>query len=155
MGLDRFMSMVWDQYDLKWSREFAQKVRDGYLSTYTGIRNFHNRRKGELKNGCGWFYVETQDGRRHMCSRDGGYSQSLNSPIQGSSADMGRKLLWATCRKLRMMLQVHDEFWALVPEAEAEDALALLKGLAESIGQTYMPDIPIRFDAQIADCWVH
>ncbi len=155
MGLDRFLSMVWDQYDMKWTREFGQKVREGYLNNYTGIRSYHNRRKQELKNGSGWFYVETQDGRRHMCNRDGGYSASLNSPVQGSSADMGRKVLWQACRKMRLILQVHDEFWALAKEEDAEATEKLLKQIAESIGQTYLPRVPIRFDSQIADCWVH
>ena len=64
--------------------------------------------------------------------------QAMNTPVQGSAADLIKKAMIDLHRELRkrrltsrLILQIHDELLLEVPEEEAETARALVKEIME------------------------
>ncbi len=71
---------------------------------------------------------------------------ALNTPIQGSAADLIKKAMLAVDRALdeaglasRLILQVHDELLFEAPEGEVERLAKLAKGAMEGVAQLSVP----------------
>jgi DNA polymerase-1 len=83
--------------------------------------------------------------------------QAVNTPIQGSAADLIKKAMIdldsALDRKAlasRLILQIHDELLLEVPEAEAEAARDLVKEVMEG---ALALDVPLVVDARLGTSW--
>ncbi len=83
--------------------------------------------------------------------------QAINAPIQGTAADIMKRAmnrmpaaLAAAGSSARMLLQVHDELLFEVPEAEAEDAARIVRGVME--GAAHL-GVPLVAEAGIGDNW--
>jgi DNA polymerase-1 len=83
--------------------------------------------------------------------------QAMNTPVQGSAADLIKKAMLDLDRELRarslrsrLILQIHDELVLEVPEAEAEDARALVKHTMES---AMVLDVPLVVEAHLGKNW--
>ena len=91
------------------------------------------------------------------------WCQVLNTPFQGLTADGAKLALWLVCRETmvgsgilkdsRVCLFLHDEIMLEVPEADAEEAGAELSRLMIKGMQQFIPDLPIKAEAQITDEW--
>ncbi|MCG5241563.1 DNA polymerase I [Azospirillum doebereinerae] len=111
-------------------------------------------------------YVVTLFGRRcympgiqdkNAARRSFAERQAINAPIQGTAADIMKRAmirvpgaLAAAGSNARMLLQVHDELLFEVPEAEAEQAAALVRGVMEGAAQL---GVPLVAEAGIGDNW--
>jgi DNA polymerase-1 len=115
----------------------AAEIIDSYFKQYPAIREFMDRTIQEARE-CG--YVETLAGRRRYFAdltsgnptiRGNAERAAINTPIQGSAADMIKlamiridAYLRDNTRRTRMLLQVHDELvFDLAPE-EREEMIA-------------------------------
>ncbi len=83
--------------------------------------------------------------------------QAMNTPVQGSAADLIKKAMIDLHRELRrrkmgsrLILQIHDELLLEVPEAEAERARALVKEIMEGALEL---DVPLVADARLGSSW--
>ncbi|PWC33347.1 DNA polymerase I [Azospirillum sp. TSO35-2] len=83
--------------------------------------------------------------------------QAINAPIQGTAADIMKRAmnrmpaaLAAAGSNARMLLQVHDELLFEVPEAEAEEAAKIVRGVME--GAAHL-GVPLVAEAGIGDNW--
>ncbi len=83
--------------------------------------------------------------------------QAINAPIQGTAADIMKRAmnrmpaaLAVAGSSARMLLQVHDELLFEVPEAEAEDAARIVRGVME--GAAHL-GVPLVAEAGIGDNW--
>ena len=82
---------------------------------------------------------------------------AVNSPIQGSAADIVKLAMVAVERTLRakklesrLLLQVHDELLLEVPEKEIPVVEALLKEEMEKV----MPlSVPLRVSVETGNTW--
>lgn len=98
-------------------------------------------------------YVETIMGRRRAVPdllspnrsvRDAAERVAYNMPIQGSAADVMKLAMLElaealTARRGRLLLQVHDEIVAEVPEDDAESAAAEVKGIMAGVVELKVP----------------
>jgi DNA polymerase-1 len=83
--------------------------------------------------------------------------QAMNTPVQGSAADLIKKAMIDLHRELRrrgmrsrLILQIHDELLLEVPEDEAEAARALVRDVMEGA----LPlDVPLVVDARVGASW--
>ena len=115
-------------------------------------------------------FVKTLFGRRiHISGFAGGNQalrgfaerQAINAPIQGSAADIIKRVMIRIPAALKeagfatkMLLQVHDELIFEGPEAEATDATALITNLMETAADPILKlAVPIVAEAGIADSW--
>ena len=144
-------------------RTVAKNFIDSYFATYAGIREFirHTVEQAE-QNG----YVETLMGRRraipainskNKTEKAGAERIAVNTPIQGSAADIVKKAMIAVdnalCREIedaQLLLQVHDELILECPENRAEEAAALLRREMEG---TVTLSVPLKVSVEYGTNW--
>lgn len=142
----------------------AQALLDAYFAAYPGVTLYHRwikryvRERGGVPTLLGrWRPIpEGQDPRRWV--REKGERMALNTPIQGSAADVMTKatlridqdgeLAAAGCVPL---LQVHDELVLEAPEHVAEEVGARVTTLMENPGIDLL--VPLKAETTVCDNW--
>ena len=81
----------------------------------------------------------------------------MNSPIQGTAADIIKMAMIAVDRELRasglrakLILQVHDELIVEAPEDEVERVKSLLRSCMEGVVQL---KVPLKTDISVGGDW--
>ena len=81
----------------------------------------------------------------------------MNTPIQGSAADIIKMAMLAVDEKLdsqgleaRLLLQVHDELVLEVPCQQVEATASLIKETMESVVQL---SVPLQVDVKVGANW--
>ncbi|MGN0376273.1 MAG: DNA polymerase I [Suilimivivens sp.] len=125
--------------DLSISKKEAAEYIDQYFETYPGIKKFlDNSVESAKKNG----YVTTMFGRRrpvpelsssNFMQRSFGERVAMNSPIQGTAADIIKIAMIRVWKRLKeenlsskLILQIHDELLIETKEEEKEQVKAIL-----------------------------
>jgi DNA polymerase-1 len=145
-------------------RAEAKELIEQYFKQYSGLKQYmddmveHARKHG---------YVKTLIGRRrHLrdinskssLARSNAERMAINTPIQGSAADMIKiamvnvhNLLRAKDYATRMILQVHDELIFDVPKEELDEVKPQIMELMKNA----LPDldVPILVEAGIGKTW--
>lgn len=125
--------------DLSISRKEAAEYIEQYFATYPGIKDFLDRLVEDAKTKG---YAKTMFGRRrpipelsstNFMQRSFGERVAMNSPIQGTAADIIKLAMihvWARLKKeglrSRLILQVHDELLIETYESEEEQVRQIL-----------------------------
>jgi DNA polymerase-1 len=85
---------------------------------------------------------------------------AVNSPIQGSAADLIKVAMIQVNRRLRqelpatkMILQVHDELIFEAPEAELEQAIQLVRTEMEATATALGLSVPLKVDVGVGKNW--
>ncbi|MGK0184697.1 MAG: DNA polymerase-1 [Verrucomicrobiales bacterium] len=144
-------------------KEAGQIIHD-YKKQYHGVSNFMERIVRECRDSG---YVETITGRRRYMRdinsannsvRSAAEREAINSPIQGTAADMIKiamirihKRLQAEGFAAKMLMQVHDELVFEVPHAEV-DALQTL--VTECMSNAIPMKVPIVVDSGTGATWL-
>ncbi len=132
-----------------------------YLARYPAIGVFMQEAVAQAKDSG---YAKTLLGRRRYIAemassnrniRQFGERAAMNSPIQGTAADIIKLAMIAVEKALagmesRLILQVHDELIVEAPEHEAEEAARILKSEMEAVMRL---DVPLRADVSIGKSW--
>ena len=145
------------------SRKEAQEYIDSYLEKFSGVRQFMSDiiKKAE-ENG----FVETLFGRRryvpelkskNFMVREFGKRVAMNTPIQGTAADIMKIAMNDVYKKLkeenldaRIVLQVHDELLIESSEKDCKKAKDILKSCMENAMQM---SIPLKVELSEAKSW--
>ena len=144
-------------------RKVAKNYIETYFERYPGIKNYMESVVREAKNTG---YVETLFKRRRELPdinarnfniRNFAERTAINSPIQGSAADILKiaminldKALVEGNFQAKMLLQVHDEIVLQVPNAELEAIKELVKDTMES-AITLL--VPLVADESVGKTW--
>ncbi len=134
------------------SRKQAKKYIEEYLAEYEGIKKFMDNTTEKAKETG---YVETLFNRRRYIPelksnnymvRQFGARAAMNTPIQGTAADIMKIAMINVYRKLvenrleaKIVLQVHDEMMIEAPLYEAEKVKNIIKKEMESAIQLKVP----------------
>ena len=145
------------------SRKEAKNYIDTYFERFPGIKNYMEAIVREARDKG---YVETLYKRRRELPdinsrnfnvRNFAERTAINSPIQGSAADILKvaminldKALTDAGLSTRMLLQVHDEIVLEVPMAELETVKAMVKETMESAIQL---SVPLIADENEGETW--
>jgi DNA polymerase-1 len=146
------------------SNHQAKEYIDSYFLKYSGVKEWmENIVKEARQNG----YVSTLLGRiRYLPdinAKNGqvrGFAErmALNTPIQGTSADIIKAAMIEVDKKLQetglkavMLLQVHDELVFEIPVDEEKKALPLIKTTMENAVKL---NVPIVADLKIGHNWL-
>jgi DNA polymerase-1 len=124
----------------------AQDFIDKYYETYPGVKAFLDRIVDEAEERG---YSETLAGRKRPVPelkssdkvlRQAGRRIALNTPLQGTAADIMKKAMIDVRNELRkrklaarMVLQVHDELVLEVPKAERAQAEKIVRERMENV----------------------
>ncbi len=149
--------------DIGVPRAVAKKYIEGYLANYPGVAAYLN----EIKRSAHELgYVQTIFGRRRYIPEltsskknlvSFGERVAMNSPIQGSAADIIKLAMVNTQKALEksgfdahLILQVHDELIIESDRACAEEVMKLLKNEMENV--ISLP-VTLTVDMKSADSW--
>lgn len=141
----------------------AKEFIDTYLNTYPGIQEYmENTKKQAHLDG----YVKTMFQRKRLIPelnnknfliRHQGERIALNTPIQGTSADIIKKAMVEIHAELnkrnlktKMILQVHDELIFDTKKEELEEVISLVKEIME---HTITLKVPLNVDLEYGDNW--
>ncbi len=141
----------------------AKAFIDDYLNTYPGIKQYMDNTISEAhKLG----YVKTLLNRKRTIPelnnknymiRSGAERMALNTPIQGTSADIIKKAMVEIDRALheeqmeaKMIVQVHDELVFDCPEDELDKLQKIIKDIMEHI---YPLNVPLKVDMEYGYDW--
>jgi DNA polymerase-1 len=149
--------------DLRIPRREADEFIQRYFQRYAGVERFikHTIKQAEERG-----FVETIMGRRRPLRRINSRNRTekmaaervaVNSPIQGSAADIVKQAMIDVSRTFaekkmvsRLLLQVHDELIFEVPAAELEQAQEVVK---QSMEQAVELSVPLRVSLEIGPTW--
>lgn len=111
-----------------------------------------------MKRASGIRESRTLSGRRILYREQPGITALLNTPVQGTAADIVKKalgMLVPVTKRLggSIIATVHDEILLEVPEAEAREAARELKSAMEAAGAYYLKKVPVVAETLIADSW--
>ena len=149
--------------DLSITKKEAAQYIDNYFNTYPGIKKFLD---DAVESGKQKGYVTTLFGRRrpipelssgNFMQRSFGERVAMNSPIQGTAADIMKiaminvqKRLSEANMKSRLVLQVHDELLIEAHESEVEQVKEILAHEMEHAAQL---SVPLDVDMHTGENW--
>lgn len=141
----------------------AKEYIDSYFSKYVGIKNWSNRIIEETKQKG---YVKTITGRiRYIPEINSSNKQivsfgermALNTPVQGTSADIIKIAMINVSKKLKeqnlkskILLQVHDDLLLEVPKEEENIVINMLKYEME---HAIKLDVPLLVEVKTGSNW--
>ena len=145
------------------SRKKAKQYIDQYLEKYSGVKNFMDNIVNSAKESG---YVETLFHRRRYIPelssnnyilRQFGSRAAMNTPIQGTAADIMKIAMINVYKKLKqekldakLILQVHDELIIECKEEIKEEVKSILK---ESMEEATKLDVPLKVEVSEARNW--
>ncbi|MCM1057669.1 MAG: DNA polymerase I [Firmicutes bacterium] len=149
--------------DLSISRKEAAEYIEQYFTTYPKVKEFLDKLVGDAKEQG---YITTMFGRRrpipelsssNFMQRSFGERVAMNSPIQGSAADIIKIAMirvWKALRdaglKSRLILQVHDE---LVIETALEEEEQVRQILTENMKTAADLAVTLEIDLHTGQNW--
>lgn len=142
--------------DLNITRNEARQYIDGYLNTYPSIKSYMEEIVNKAKKD--GFVTTILDRKRYIPEinsknfniRSFGERIALNTPIQGSAADIIKLAMIKVYERLKiekvnakLILQIHDELIVECEESEKETVKKILKNSMENV---YKLDLPLKVD---------
>ena len=149
--------------DIGVSRYEAKEYIDSYLANYHGVRNYM---KDVVANAREIGYTQTLYGRKRYIPeltssnfniRQGAERIALNTPIQGTAADLIKLAMIRVFHALKehypqanLLLQVHDE---LIVECPAEIAHQVANLISKEMEQVAFLRVPLVAEAKWGSSW--
>ncbi|QER41529.1 DNA polymerase I [Thermodesulfobacterium sp. TA1] len=156
--------------ELKISVKEAEGIIERYFQRYPGVKRYIEEIIEFAKT---YGYVKTLAGRKRYIPevfssdkniRDLGFRMAVNTPIQGSAADLIKvamvalyQLLKQKKLKTQILLQIHDELLLEVPEEEIEVikdlAPTVMEAPFEFLGLNLRLKVPIKVNFAFGKSW--
>ena len=149
--------------DIGVSRWEARRYIDSYLDKYAGVKRYMKQVVEDARE-CG--FTTTLYGRKRYIPelkssnfniRQGAERIALNTPIQGTAADLIKLAMIRVDRALdekypeaKLLLQVHDELIVECPEHMAADVAALISREMEQVASL---NVPLLAEAKWGKSW--
>ena len=149
--------------DIGVSRWEAKEYIENYLTNYSGVRSYMKRVVEEARAAG---FTKTIYGRKrdipelkssNFNIRQGAERIALNTPIQGTAADLIKlamihvdKALRESYPEAKLLLQVHDELIVECPEEIAEEVAALVSTQMQQVAQL---SVPLTAEAKYGKSW--
>ena len=149
--------------NLNISTKEAKQFIDEYLKTYPGIKEYMDN---TIKNAYECGYAKTLFNRKRNIDelkntnymiRQSGERMALNTPIQGTSADIIKKAMVLIHQKLKennlkskLIIQVHDELVFDCLKEEQEQVTKIMKDVMENVIKL---KVPLKIDVEYGNNW--
>ena len=142
----------------------AENFVEAYFNQFPSVKQYLDETR---KRAAAQGYVETMLGRRRYFHNLSGQAnqivrnreerEAVNSPIQGTAADIMKLAMLAVDANLKkekldviMLLQVHDELVLECNENDIEEASKLVQ---DSMATAYKLSVPLQTDARVGINW--
>ena len=139
----------------------AKGFIENYLNTYPGIKEYMDKTieqahiDGYVKTLFNRIRIIPELQNKNYMIRQAGERMALNTPIQGSCADIIKKAMVEVQQKIKdknlkskMILQIHDE---LVIDAKKDELEEIKTILEESMENAYKMSVPLKVDINIGE----
>ncbi len=149
--------------ELDISRKQAVEFIDSYFARYSGIRRFIDElisgaeKTGSVKTLFGHERVIQGINSRNRTEKSSAERIAVNTPIQGSAADIMKAAMIAVDRRItelglrsRLLLQVHDELIFEVPLEEIRQMKELVRMEMEHVVEL---KVPLRVSIETGESW--
>ena len=149
--------------DIGVSKTQAAEFIEAYFGRYPSVRKFiedtiaRAREEGRVRTLLGRLRHLPDLRSPNYQIRAEAERQAMNTPVQGSAADLIKKAMVDLHREIRrrglrarLILQIHDELLLEVPEEEAEEARELVRRVMED---ALALDVPLVVDARLGATW--
>ncbi|MBO5096132.1 MAG: DNA polymerase I [Bacilli bacterium] len=141
----------------------AKQFIDDYFDTYPGVKEYmDNIIKDAYQNG----YAITMFNRKrnieelkntNFMIRQSGERMALNTPIQGTSADIIKKAMVEIHKEMKnknlkskLIIQVHDELVFDCLQSEKDTIVNIMKNIMENICKL---EVPLKIDVEYGNNW--
>ena len=154
MGSKALRDYARNNYQVEISVDQAQQFKDRFFDSYHGFASYFQRVKTRKTKK-----LRTLSDRvRHYKKGFAPLTQALNTPIQGTAADIIKRALADLPTKLsdtkaQIVACIHDEIILEVKETQAETAKQILEQVMVSAGECYSADVPVVVEAKISNNW--
>lgn len=157
MGAKKLRVYAESNYGVKLSLEEAEGFRGNFFDNYSGLRNWHKSTLDRLRNE-DLREIRTLSGRVRYWKESPSLSAVLNTPVQGTSADITKVALKNIGPEFDDLgafpvVVVHDEIVLEVPEENSEQAASFLETAMICAGQRFIKKVPIEVEATIGTSW--
>ncbi len=150
MGAPKFRVYARDNYGVDWTLEEATEIRSRFFRVYSGVAAWHRRTGQTTKRGS--FAVRTLGMRRRFLE-GGDYTEALNTPVQGTGADILKTAAGLLVPEVKIVAMVHDEILVECREEHGEAVKALVEARMIEAGERYIQRVPVRVESKISRRW--
>jgi len=152
MGAAGLAAYATQQYGVEMTLEEATRFRERYFQAYRGVAAWHARAKREQPT-----MVRSLSGRLRRVPK-GALTNVLNSPVQGTGADILKKALLLLSRALRplggqIVAMIHDEILVETTAIQAEVVARVMSRAMEEAAAAFLPDVPCPVSVTLARSW--
>ncbi|ACB54179.1 DNA polymerase I-like protein [Crocosphaera subtropica ATCC 51142] len=157
MGATKLRIYAETNYGVSMTFDEAQRFRDNFFKGYPGLHQWHQDtacklRTTKVKD------IRTLSGRLRRWKDEPPLTSLLNTPVQGTSADITKLALHKLNSDLDEIggfpiVVVHDEIVLEVPEDHVAEGSAMLEEAMVSAGKRFLKSVPVVVEAAIADSW--
>lgn len=153
MGAAGLQRSALQSYGVELTMEQASLFRDRFFQAYTGIRHWHDSVKAAPPTE-----GRTLTGRKFLYAADSPLPVYLNSPVQGTAADIMKKALGLIINRIdtsetMIVAVIHDEILLEVPVDRAENTAVVLKASMEEAGNSILNLLPVEAVVNISSSW--
>ena len=153
MSAESLQSYSLINYGVSLTADEAWEFKARFFEGYPGLAYWHDERR----------YADTKEaytlsGRRRLFPERAWFQALLNSPVQGSAADIIKRALGLLPGILKdtsakIIGTIHDEILLEVPESNTDEAVSILKSTMIKAGEDFIKSVPIEVDISIGDSW--
>ncbi len=149
--------------DLNISRKEASEYMDSYFKTYPGVKRFQEeiieqaKETGKIQTLYGRIRPIPELKSSNFMQRNFGERIAMNSPIQGTAADIIKIAMIRVYDRLQreglrssLILQIHDELLVEAPLDEVEDVKKILQ---EEMRNAAQLSVPLLVEACVGKTW--
>lgn len=152
MGARGLASYARHTYGVEMDLQEATRFRQRFFAAYSGVARWHTRVQKEQPE-----LVRTLSGRMRRIPQ-GQLTQALNSPVQGTGADILKQALILLFPELqnmgaRIVGVVHDEILVEAPERRVNEVRQLMDQKMEQAARAFLPDVPCPVQARAVNSW--
>lgn len=152
MGAQGLANYARHTYGVKMSLQQATEFRQRFFAAYNGVARWHARIQKKRPE-----FVRTLSGRlRRVMPWQ--LTQALNSPVQGTGADILKHalvLLFPLLHDMKASIVgvVHDEILVEAPKDRVDEVVQVMNRKMEQAARAFLPDVPCPVQARIANSW--
>jgi len=124
-----------------------------FFQSYPGIAAWHRSTSSKTN-----VEVKTLSRRKRQWQPAAKITELLNTPVQGTAADITKKALGLLTRRLagtraRIIGTVHDEIILEVPEEMGNEAAGILRETMIEAGKAYLKRVPVEAEVTVGETW--
>lgn len=129
MGVNKLLTYCKDNYQVDLTYKEGKEFVDKYRKLYSGLRKWQKRQAEQCEHTLECY---TRGGRKRKLSPDRFFTTGVNTPVQGSAAEVMLHSLIKVSQQIqytdiRLIFCVHDEIGLECPEKDVDKAKEILE----------------------------